>query len=42
MEFVPTPSGGAYGGCRFEAGRARVHLLICDPLTFPPPTCWLT
>jgi small ligand-binding sensory domain FIST len=36
MEFVPTPSGGAYGGCRFEPGRAGVHLMICDPLTFPP------
>jgi small ligand-binding sensory domain FIST len=35
MEFVATPSGGAYGGYRFEPGEAGVHLMICDPLTFP-------
>ena len=35
MEFVRTPSGGAYGGYRFGPGPAGVHLLICDPFTFP-------
>jgi small ligand-binding sensory domain FIST len=35
MEFVRTASGGAYGGYRFEPGRAGVHLMICDPFTFP-------
>jgi len=35
MEFVRTPSGGAYGGYRFGQGPAGVHLLICDPFTFP-------
>jgi small ligand-binding sensory domain FIST len=35
MEFVRTPSGGAYGGYRFEQGPAGVHLMICDPFTFP-------
>jgi small ligand-binding sensory domain FIST len=35
MEFVRTPSGGAYGGYRFEPGPAGVHLMICDPFTFP-------
>jgi small ligand-binding sensory domain FIST len=35
MEFVRTGSGGAYGGYRFEPGRAGVHLMICDPFTFP-------
>ncbi len=35
MEFVRTPSGGAYGGYRFEPGRPGVHLMICDPFTFP-------
>jgi small ligand-binding sensory domain FIST len=32
MEFVRTPSGGVLGGYRFEPG---VHLMICDPFTFP-------
>jgi small ligand-binding sensory domain FIST len=36
MEFVQTASGGAYGGYRFGPGRAGVHLMICDPFTFPP------
>jgi small ligand-binding sensory domain FIST len=36
MEFVGTPSGGAYGGYRFGPGGDRVHLMICDPFTFPP------
>ena len=35
MDFVRTPSGGAYGGYRFEPGPAGVHLMICDPFTFP-------
>jgi small ligand-binding sensory domain FIST len=35
MEFVRTGSGGAYGGYRFEPGPAGVHLMICDPFTFP-------
>jgi small ligand-binding sensory domain FIST len=39
MEFVSTESGGAFGGWRFEApepdGRVPVHLMICDPFTFP-------
>jgi small ligand-binding sensory domain FIST len=35
MEFVRTPSGGAYGGYRFEPGPAGVHLMLCDPFTFP-------
>lgn len=36
MEFVRTRSGGAYGGYRFEPGGAGIHLMICDPFTFPP------
>ncbi len=32
MEFVRTPSGGAFGGYRFGPGP---HLLIGDPFTFP-------
>ena len=35
MEFVRTPSGGAFGGYRFEPGPAGMHLMICDPFTFP-------
>jgi small ligand-binding sensory domain FIST len=35
MEFVQTPSGGAYGGYRFPREPAGAHLLICDPFTFP-------
>ena len=34
MEFARTPSGGAFGGYRFEPGPG-VYLLICDPFTFP-------
>ena len=34
-EFVRTPGGGAYGGYRFEPAGAGVHLMICDPFTFP-------
>jgi small ligand-binding sensory domain FIST len=36
MGFVRTASGGAYGGYRFERGRAGMCLMICDPFTFPP------
>ena len=32
MEFVQTASGGAFGGYRFTPG---VHLMVCDPFTFP-------
>src|SRR5215470_7282299 len=35
MEFVRTPSGGAFGGYRFGPDRAGVHLMIADPFTFP-------
>jgi small ligand-binding sensory domain FIST len=35
MEFIRTPSGGAYGGYRFPRDAAGVHLMICDPFTFP-------
>ncbi len=35
MEFVRTPSGGAFGGYRFGRGAPGVHLMICDPFTFP-------
>jgi small ligand-binding sensory domain FIST len=39
MEFVSTASGGAFGGWRFQpdepGGRVPVHLMICDPFTFP-------
>ena len=35
MEFVRTATGGAYGGYRFGQGPAGVHLMICDPFTFP-------
>ncbi|HTW02263.1 MAG TPA: FIST N-terminal domain-containing protein, partial [Streptosporangiaceae bacterium] len=35
MEFVRTPSGGAFGGYRFGPDPAGAHLMICDPFTFP-------
>ncbi|HWG12544.1 MAG TPA: FIST N-terminal domain-containing protein [Streptosporangiaceae bacterium] len=35
MEFLPTSSGGAFGGYRFEGDRPGVCLMICDPFTFP-------
>jgi small ligand-binding sensory domain FIST len=35
MEFVRTSGGGAFGGYRFGPGPADVHLMICDPFTFP-------
>jgi small ligand-binding sensory domain FIST len=35
MEFVRTPSGGAFGGYRFGPDPSGLHLMICDPFTFP-------
>ena len=35
MEFVRTPSGGAFGGYRFGQEVTGAHLMICDPFTFP-------
>src|SRR5215469_1575269 len=35
MEFVRTPSGGAFGGYLFDQGPAGIHLMLCDPFTFP-------
>jgi small ligand-binding sensory domain FIST len=35
MEFDPTANGGAFGGYRFGPDPAGVHLMICDPFTFP-------
>jgi small ligand-binding sensory domain FIST len=35
MEYIRTPSGGAYGGYLFPREPNGVHLLICDPFTFP-------
>jgi len=35
MEFVQTTTGGAFGGYRFGPDPAGVHLMICDPFTFP-------
>lgn len=35
MEFVRTPSGGAYSGYRFEPGGRGLTLMVCDPFTFP-------
>ena len=35
MEFVRTASGGAFGGYRFGPRPAGVHLMVCDPFTFP-------
>ncbi|MBV9204306.1 MAG: FIST C-terminal domain-containing protein [Actinobacteria bacterium] len=35
MDFVRTASGGAFGGYRFGPDPAGVHLMICDPFTFP-------
>jgi len=34
MEFVRTPSGGAFGGYQFGQA-AGIRLMICDPFTFP-------
>jgi small ligand-binding sensory domain FIST len=35
MDVVRTPSGGAIGGYRFEPGQPGIHLMLCDPFTFP-------
>jgi small ligand-binding sensory domain FIST len=35
MEYVRTPSGGAYGGYLFPSEPQGAHLLIADPFTFP-------
>ncbi len=35
MEFVRTASGGAFGGYRFRHHPAGIHLMVCDPFTFP-------
>jgi small ligand-binding sensory domain FIST len=35
MEFVQTASGGAFGGYRFGPDPAGLHLMVCDPFTFP-------
>jgi small ligand-binding sensory domain FIST len=35
MEFVRTSSGGAFGGYRFAPGQGGIHLMICDPYSFP-------
>ena len=35
MEFIRTPSGGAFAGYRFGPDPAGVHLMIGDPFTFP-------
>lgn len=35
MEYIRTPSGGAYAGYLFPRERNGTHLLICDPFTFP-------
>jgi small ligand-binding sensory domain FIST len=35
MEFVRTEGGGAFGGFRFGPGPSGMHLMICDPFTFP-------
>jgi small ligand-binding sensory domain FIST len=35
MDFVRTPGGGTYSGYRFEPGEPGVHIMLCDPFTFP-------
>jgi small ligand-binding sensory domain FIST len=35
MEFIPAPGGGAFAGYRFGRGAPGMHLMICDPFTFP-------
>jgi small ligand-binding sensory domain FIST len=35
MNFVRTPSGGAFGGYQFRREPAGIHLMICDPFSFP-------
>ncbi len=35
MEYVRTSSGGVLAGYRFGPDQPGVHLMICDPFTFP-------
>src|SRR5262249_13421185 len=35
MDFVRTSDGGAFGGYRFGPEPGGVHLMLCDPFTFP-------
>jgi small ligand-binding sensory domain FIST len=35
MEFVRTSTGGAFGGYRFRPEPGGIHLMVCDPFTFP-------
>ena len=35
MDFIRTPSGGAFGGYQFQREPAGMHLMICDPFSFP-------
>jgi small ligand-binding sensory domain FIST len=35
MDFVATASGGAFGGYLFGPSPKGVHLMLCDPFTFP-------
>ena len=35
MDFVGTASGGAFGGYLFGPSPEGVHLMLCDPFTFP-------
>ena len=35
MDFVRTASGGAFGGYLFGPSPQGVHLMLCDPFTFP-------
>jgi small ligand-binding sensory domain FIST len=35
MDFVGTASGGAFGGYLFGPSPQGVHLMLCDPFTFP-------
>jgi small ligand-binding sensory domain FIST len=35
MQFVRTPSGGAFGGYLFEPGQDGAQVMICDPYGFP-------
>jgi small ligand-binding sensory domain FIST len=35
MDFVGTQSGGAFGGYQFPREPSGIHLMICDPFSFP-------
>lgn len=35
MQFVRTPSGGTFGGYRFDGEASGVYLMVADPFTFP-------